>query len=98
LQVPAGGQWSAAVEHADVVEAEEPALEDVVAGAILAVHPPREVEQQLLEGALQPVGVALSVPHLLQAVGEDGRPCMHGRVDVAEVPLVGGKLSTGVKI
>ena len=40
----AGGDV-AAVEHADVVEAEKATLEDVVAGPILAVHPPGEVER-----------------------------------------------------
>ena len=50
LQVAAGGQRGAAVEDADVVEAEEAALEDVLAEAVLAVHPPGEVQQQLVEG------------------------------------------------
>ena len=49
LQVAAGGQRSAAVEDADVVEAEEAALEDVLAEAVLAVDPPGEVQQQLVE-------------------------------------------------
>ena len=39
------------VERADVVEAEEAALEHVVALGVLAVHPPGEVEQQLVEDA-----------------------------------------------
>ena len=50
LEVPAGRQRRAAVEDADVVEPEEAALEDVLAEAVLAVHPPGEVEQQLVEG------------------------------------------------
>ena len=37
------------VEHADVVQPEEAALEDVAALRVLAVDPPGEVEQQLLE-------------------------------------------------
>src|SRR5262249_36261480 len=44
---PAGWQRSASIKYADVVEAKEPALEDVPALRILAVDPPREVEQQL---------------------------------------------------
>ena len=62
LQVPAGRQRRAAVEDADVVQPQEAALEDVVAGAVLAVHPPGEVEQELVEGALEPVEVALALP------------------------------------
>ena len=73
LEMSARRQRSAAVEDADVVEPEEAALEDVVAGAVLAVDPPGEVEQQLLEGALEPVEVGLS-PRLEHAVGEHARP------------------------
>ena len=46
-------QLRVAVEDADVVEAEEAALEDVVAELVLAVDPPVEVEQQLVEDALE---------------------------------------------
>jgi hypothetical protein len=43
-------QLLAAVDDGDVVETEEAALEDVVALAVvLAVHPPGEVHQQLVE-------------------------------------------------
>ena len=58
---PAGRQRVAAVEHADVVEAQEPALEHVPPLRVLAVHPPREVDHQLVEHLLQelPVGVVL---------------------------------------
>ena len=48
LEVAAGGERRAAVEDADVIQAEEAALEDVLAEAVLAVHPPGEVEQQLV--------------------------------------------------
>ena len=48
-----------AVERADVVEAEEAALEDVVALGVLAVDPPGEVQQQLVEDALEEVVVAV---------------------------------------
>jgi hypothetical protein len=57
LQVPAGRQRRAAVEDADIVQSQEAALEDVVAGAVLAVHPPGEVQRQLVEGALEPFEV-----------------------------------------
>ena len=58
LEVAAGRQRRAAVEDADVVEAEEAALEDVLALGVLAVHPPGEVEQQLVEDALEEPAVA----------------------------------------
>ena len=55
---PPAGQPGRAVERADVVEAEEAAFEDVVAFGVLAVDPPREVDQQLLEDALEERAVA----------------------------------------
>ena len=55
---PPVGQRRAAVEDADVVQPEEAALEDVVALGVLAIDPPGEVEQQLVEDALQEGAVA----------------------------------------
>ena len=98
FQVAAGRQRRAAIEHADVVQAQEAALEDVASRAVLAVDPPGEVQEQLLEAALEPLLVSLSLLRLLQAVGEDGGPGMHRRIDVAEVPLVGRNLAVGVHV
>ena len=59
LQPAAVGQVGpAAVEDADVVQAEEAALEGVAAVGVLAVDPPGEVQQQLVEDLLEEVGVA----------------------------------------
>ena len=74
LEVAAGRQRRAAVEDADVVEPEEAALEDVLAEAVLAVHPPGEVQQQLVEGALEEVEVALAAQRLLGAVAGTASP------------------------
>ncbi len=93
---PAGGvgllkgaaDWQVrAVERADVVKAEEAALEDVVAFEVLPVDPPGEVDQQLVEDPAEEVDVAAAVDreHL-----ERG-PRLHRRVHVGEVPLVGGQ-------
>ncbi|MDC4224173.1 MAG: hypothetical protein MPW15_08085 [Candidatus Manganitrophus sp.] len=59
------GSGGAAVEDADVVEAEEAALEDVPALGVLAVHPPGEVEHQLVEHPLQEGQVALPAQALV---------------------------------
>ena len=48
----APGRQVRPVEGADVVEAEEAAREEVVALLVLAVQPPREVDQQLVEDPL----------------------------------------------
>jgi hypothetical protein len=42
-------QRRAAVEDADVVEAQEATREDIAAFGILAVHPPVEIQHQPLE-------------------------------------------------
>ena len=98
FQVAAGRQRRAAIEHADVVQPEEAAFEDVSARAVLAIDPPGEVQQQLLKAALEPLVVAFARLRLFQAIGEDGGPGMHRRIDVAEVPLVGGNLAVGVHV
>ena len=48
---------SRSVDDRDVVEPEEPAFEDVVAFLVDLVHPPGEVEHQLVEAALEPLAV-----------------------------------------
>ena len=98
LQVAAGGQRGAAVEDADVVEAEEAALEHVLAEPVLAVHPPGEVQQQLVERRLEELHVRLAAQGLLGAVEEERRQGVDRGVHVAEVPLVGGHLAAGVQV
>ena len=98
LEPPPGGQLRAAVEHADVVEPEEPALEDVAAVGVLAVDPPREVERQLLEHALEEHAIADAAAPLLDLVDAPRRPGVHRRIDIAEVPLICGHLAVGVHV
>ena len=97
LERAAGRQLGAAVEDADVVEAEEPAREDVAARRILPVDPPVEVQHQALERALQEaqVGPAERPLHLVQV---QRRPGVHRRVHVAEIPLVGGNLAVRMEV
>src|SRR5215467_2961610 len=96
--MPSRGQGLTAVKDADVVETEEATLEDVLAVAVLAVDPPGEVGQELAEGALQEVDIALAAQGLLGAVEKERRPRVDGRVDVAEVPLIGRDLATRVQV
>ena len=66
---------------------------------VLAVHPPGEVQHQLVEDALQEVAVALPAPALLvDLVDPPGGPGMDGRVHVAELPLVGRHLAVRVHV
>ena len=65
-------------EGADVVEAEEPAVEDVVTFGVLSVHPPREVQQQAMEDPLEEVEIAVAALRVpLDLEGPPRRPRMH---------------------
>ncbi len=97
FQRTARGQLGAAVEYADVVQAQEAAGENVAALRVLAVHPPVEVEHQALKRALQERDV-LPAEVLLDFVEEERRPRVHRGVHVAEVPLIGGHLPIGVAV
>ncbi len=98
LQVAAGGQRGAAVEDADVVETEESAFEDVLAEAVLAVHPPGEVQEQFVERRPEELEVRLAAQGLLGAMQKERRKGVDGRVHIAEVPLVGRHLTAGVQV
>src|SRR5262249_7797731 len=49
LYVAAGGERRAAIKYANVVEAQETALEYVAALGVFSIDPPRKVEHQLME-------------------------------------------------
>ena len=97
FELAAVGQRFGAVEHADVVEPEEAAAEDVVALRVLAVDPPGEIDDELLERARQESAVALAARarHLVHA---PARPGVDRRVHVVKRKLVGGKLSVRVHV
>ena len=84
------GQLVAAVQHGDVVQPEEAALEDVVAFAVDLVDPPGEVDQQLVEAASpgsrgRPCRARIAI-HVVDP--PDG-PGVDRRIEVGELPLVG---------
>ena len=96
---PPVGRGFAAIEDADVVETEKAALEDVAALGVLAVHPPGEVQHQLVEDALEKLEIALVAALLSVDLKDAPRgPGVHRRVHVAERPLVGGKLPVRVHV
>src|SRR6266568_7136605 len=53
LEESASWQRLRTIEYADVIEPEETAGEKIVAFGVLAIHPPGEIEQQLLECAFE---------------------------------------------
>src|SRR5205823_1637472 len=91
------GQGLRSVEDADVVEAEKAAREEVLALDVLAVHPPGEVDEELLEQPLEegPVALAVAASHLVDAKGGPG---VDGRVHIAEGELVGRQLAVRVHV
>ena len=98
LEAEAAGQGTGTVIDRDVVEPEKAPLEQVLALRILAVDPPGEIEQQLVEDTLQ---IAEVPPAPLGPLGTEdlqGTHRVHRRVHVPEGPLVGGYLAVGVQV
>lgn len=73
-QRSSGREGLRAVKHSDVVQAEEASFEDVVSSSVLAVHPPSEVEQQLLEDALEEGKILRAVELTLNLENTEGSP------------------------
>src|SRR5215472_5412628 len=61
IHLAAGWQRRAAVEHPDIIEPEKAALEDVTPARVLAVTPPSEVSEELLENVPEKFGVTDAV-------------------------------------
>src|SRR5678816_3334745 len=89
-------QLLAPIEYPDVVEAKEPALEDVSPLDVLPVHPPREVDEQFMKDALEERRVFNACGAPLDLVDAQCCPGMDRWVDVAERPLVRRKLTVRV--
>ena len=67
--------------------------------AVLAVHPPGEVQRRASGRTLSSQSTSPSPgTDLLELVREDGRPGVHGRVHVAEVPFVRRNLAVRVQV
>src|SRR6185437_17104286 len=98
FEVTAGGQRRTTVEYADVVQSKKPALESVLAGTVLPVQPPGEIEHEFLKAALEPFDISLAGLGFFQAIQKNGRPGMDRRVDIAKVPFVGGNLPVGMEV
>ena len=94
----AGTEGRRAVEHADIVEAEKAALKDVLAFDVLPVHPPREIDQQLVKHAHQKFAVRLALNARRNFVNAPRRPGVHGRIHIRKIPLVGGQFAVRVHV
>jgi hypothetical protein len=81
-----------AIEHADVIEPKESALEDVIALRIFAVHPPGEGNEHLMENRLQKCAIAVAALLSFDLINAPRSPCDHGRINIAKMPLICGHL------
>jgi hypothetical protein len=97
-QSPAARQRLRPVKDADVVEPEEAALEYVVALDVLAVDPPCEIEQQLLEDAGEEFAVALARALLVDLVNTQRSPRVHRRIHIAKRPFVSRDLAVRMHV
>ena len=98
FEIAPSRQRRAAIEDANVVEAQEAAFEKVLAEPVLAVCPPREIQRELGEDACQELQIRFAAERLLRPMQEYRGPGVHRRVDVAEVPFVGGHLSGRMQV
>src|SRR5204863_6289009 len=98
LEIAAAGHWCAAIEHADVIQTEESALEDVFPFRILPVHPPGKGDEEFVENRFEEGAVAFAGLFFLDFVNAPGSPADYGRIDVAEVPFVGRHLAVWVLV
>ena len=83
----AGGQRRAAIEDADVIEAEKAALEHVYAFGVFSVYPPGEIEQEFLENALEKSTVAFAASLLFNFVDAPRSPGVNRRIHITEAPI-----------
>ena len=97
MQVTTRWQRFGSVKDTNVVEAQKATAEDMFPQQVLAVDPPREVQQQLLKCSRQKQSIpAARRPGIL--VNTPAGPRMNGRIDVAEIPFVSGNLTVGVHV
>src|SRR5215471_15870428 len=98
LEMTACGKGSRAVKNADVVEAEETALEDVGAVRIFSIDPPGKVQQQFVKNLFEEGAIGDTADAAFDFINAPGGPSVDRRVYVSEGPLVGRKLPVGVHV
>src|SRR5690348_4519664 len=91
-------EGSITIEHSDVVEAKESALENISAFGILAIYPPGKGEQHFMEDRFQKCAIAFAGLLALDLVNPPRRPGKDRRVHVIEVPFVRRNMTVGMLI
>src|SRR5256885_17251620 len=85
----AGRKRPASIEDADVVEPEKSALKNVAAFLILAVHPPGEVQHELVKGPLEENAIPCAAAFFFDAIDAQASPCVHRRGHPGPRPRAG---------
>ena len=74
-------------------------MKDISSTEILAIAPPGEVGNQLLENMPKESCITnATISRLVDLIDEEGRPRMHRWINIAEAPFIGGQLSVGVHV
>ena len=89
---------SAAIEYPDVVEAEEPAFENIFAFRIFPIHPPGESEKEFVEDCFQKSAITFARLLAFDLVNPPRCPPQDRRIDITEVPLIGWNMTVGMLI
>ena len=99
IHMTAGRQRGAPIEHPDIVQPEKTALEDISSAEILAIAPPGEVGNQLLENMSKESCITdATIARPVDLIDEEGRKRMHRWINGAEVPFIGGKLAVWMDV
>src|SRR5438105_4075547 len=98
LEMAAVRQGRAPIEDADVIETEEAALENIFPFGVFPVHPPGEGDEELVENGFEEITIAFARLFLFDFVNAPRGPANHRRIDVAEIPFVGGDLAIRVLV
>ncbi len=98
FEMSTSGERGGAIEDSDIVESQEAALENVGAVGILAIHPPSEIQKELVKNFFEEGAVGDATDAALDFVNAPGGPGVHGRIHVAESPLVSRQLPVGMHI
>ena len=75
-----------------------PPSKTLLPSASFAIHPPREIQQQLVKNPLQKCAVAVAASVFFDLVNAKRRPRVNRRIDIAECPFVSGNLPVRVHI
>src|SRR5580693_128286 len=91
VEMTARRKGSTAIEESNIVQPEEAPREDIPSLRILSVDPPVEIQHQTLKRTFQETQIR-PAQFSFNVIEIQSRPRVHGRIHVAEVPLIGRKL------